>query len=128
MVPWKRSYLNIYNLSLFLSCIFKVTNVFFSTIKKNFIYGGNNGPLTNVIFSALHFKHSQSNWIIKFIELTKCLQNFRFNRTIISDYSSNVKLKFKKYLSAHDLHVIFRDCATWSVSYTHLTLPTICSV
>ena len=75
-----------------------------------------------VIFSALYFKHSQSNWILKFIELTKCLQNCRFYRTIISDYSSKVKkIQLKLYnsedFSAHDLHWehgIFWDCAAWS--------------
>ena len=55
MVPWKRSYLNIFNLSLFLIVYFEVTLVFFfPTFKENFIFDGNNGPLRNFIFIALH--------------------------------------------------------------------------
>ena len=55
MVPWKRSYLNIFNLSLFLIMYFEVTLVFFfPTFKENFIFDGNNGPLRNFIFIALH--------------------------------------------------------------------------
>ena len=52
----------------------------------------NNGPLPNVIFSALYFKHSLLNWRLKCMEITECLQNYRFYQTIISNYSSEVKL------------------------------------
>ena len=54
---------------------------------------GNNGPLPNVTFSALYFKHSLINWRLKFMEMTECLQNFRFHRKFNSNYSIEVKQK-----------------------------------
>ena len=59
---------------------------------------GNNGPLPNVIFCALHFRHSLLNWRLKFMEMTECLQNYRFYRTINLIYSSEEKLKFTEKL------------------------------
>ena len=40
--------------------------------------------------------NSLLNWRLKFMEMTECLQNCRFYGTIISDYSSEVKLSKSK--------------------------------
>ena len=63
---------------------------------------GNNGPLPNVTFSALYFKHSLLNWRLKFMEMTECLQNCRFYRAIISNYSNEVKSKLIEKLWASE--------------------------
>ena len=55
----------------------------------------NNGPLPKVIIRALYFKHSFLNWILKFNEMTECLQNCRFYRTMISN-STMVIAKIKE--------------------------------
>ena len=82
----------------------------------------NNGPHSNVMFSTLYFKHSLLNCRLKSKEMTACLQNCRFYRSIFSKYSSEVKWKLKIYqklskskdFSNHDLrweNVIFWGCA-----------------
>ena len=90
---------------------------------KNYIFFQYNEPPSKRHFSALYFKHSLLNWRLKFMEMTECLQNCRFYRTIISNYSSELKLKLieklskSKDFSAHDLrweNVIFEGCAALS--------------
>mgnify|MGYP003690561033 CR=1 FL=1 len=86
----------------------------------------NNGPLPNVIFSALYFKHSLLNWRLKCMEMTECLLNCRFYQTIISNFSSKLKLKLiEKLLILDDFYapdlrwenVIILGCAAWSYHY-----------
>ena len=72
--------------------------VIFTNFLNNYIFCGNNGPLPNVIFSALYFKHSLLNRRLKFMEMKECLQNCRFYRAIISNYSKKVKLKLIEQL------------------------------
>ena len=53
------SYLDIFNPDLFVSCTFKITMFgFISTIGRILYFCSNNGPLPNVIFSALYLKNS----------------------------------------------------------------------
>ena len=91
---------------------------------RTLYFCGNDGPLPNVIFSALYFTHFLLNWRLKFMEMTKCLQNCRFYRTINSNHFSEVKwkliekLQISKHFSAHDLrweNDIFWGCAAWSI-------------
>ena len=99
---------------------------FYQLFEEIYIFCSNNGPLPNVIPSALYFKHSLLNWRLKFMEMTECLQNCMLYQTIISNYSGAVKLKFIEKLwtsedfSAPDLRwedVIFWGCAAWSYHY-----------
>ena len=53
-------------------------------LKNIFYFCDSNGPLPNVIFSGLYFKHSVLNWRLKFVEITEC---------IISNHSSEVNWK-----------------------------------
>ena len=94
-----------------------------STFLKNIIFFDRNGPLPNVMFRALYFKHSLLNWGLKFMEITERLQNCIFYRTNSSNYSSEVvkklieKLSKSTDFSAHDFlweNVIFWVCAAWS--------------
>ena len=98
---------------------------------RSLYFCGNNGPSPNVIFSVIHFKHSLLNRWLKFKEITECLQNFRFYRTIISNYSSKEKWNLiNKYVisedfSAHDLHwesIIFWGCANLVIPLLTKTL------
>ena len=105
-MPWKTRYLDILNIFLFMSCTINVTMVVLPTFWKIIYFCSKNGPLSNVIFSALYFKHSLINWRLKCMEMTGCLQNCRFYRTIISNFSSKVKLKLieKLSISADDFY------------------------
>ena len=51
------------------------------------------------MFSDLYFKHSLLNCRLKSKEMPACLQNCRFYRSIISNYSSEVKWKLIENLS-----------------------------
>ena len=80
MVQCKRSYLNIFNLSLVLPCIFKVTMVFFTDILEEFyILAVIIDPLPNVFVKL-------TTYILKLIikihgtDRMRMFQNCRFYR------------------------------------------------
>ena len=86
IVQWKTSYLDILNLSLFITWTFKVIMVVFTDIFEEFyIFAVIIDPF-QTSFLALYRR-------LKFVELTECLQNWRFYQTIISNYSREVKWK-----------------------------------
>ena len=96
---------------------------FCQRFRRMLYFCDNSGPLPNVILSTLYFKYSLLNWRLKFMERTECLQNCRLYRTIISNYSGEVKLKLIEKLwtsedfSAPDLcweNIILWGCAAWS--------------
>ena len=96
MVTWKTCYLDIINLSLFLSCTFKSLWLFMSPLLENLLFCGNNGPLPNVILAS-YILNILLNWRLKFMEMTECLKNWRFYRTVISNYPSEAKfMKIKE--------------------------------
>ena len=51
----------------------------------------------------------------------------KLNCSLVSEYARKY-LENKPYYSVHDLKKIAEGQSRESVSYTHLTLPTICSV
>ena len=122
----ENNYLNIFYLSLSISCTFKVTLVVFADVfEEYYIFCDNNGPLPNVILCALYFKHSLLNWRLKFIEndrmssqLLVLPNNYMYlELTRWCEIKINCKLSNTKDFSAHDLHwenVIFWGYAAWS--------------
>ena len=75
-------------------------------------YLWNDGFLPKYFFSAFYFKHSPLNWRLNFWQKTECLQNCRFHRTIISNYSSegkwklDIKLFFCSWLTLTKRHIL----------------------
>ena len=98
IIPWKTNYLDRFNFSLFLSSTFKVTRLVLLKLLKNFyIFAVIMDPFqTSILVHCMYFKYFLLNWRLKSMEMSKCLQNCRCYRTIISNYLSKViKIKLK---------------------------------
>ena len=123
-MPWKTSYPNVLNLSLFISCSFKVTMVVFGYVfEEYYIFCDNDGPLSNVRFSALYFYNSLLNNRLKSKEMTACFQNFRFYRSIILNYSSEVKCKLITNLSKNIIITFLLMTYVEKTSYFEVAPP-----
>ena len=70
---------------------------FYQHFWRNVLFCSNTGPLPNVTFSAVYFKHSLLNWRFKFMEMTECLQNCRFllNNYLILLKRRKIKMNWK---------------------------------
>ena len=115
IVQWKTSYLDIFNPFLFLSCTFKVTVFgFLRRFGRILYFCSNNGPLPNVIFSALYLKKSLLDWRLKSKEMTECLIIVDFTYIFPLITRARLKIKLRKS-AAHDLR--------WKTSYFEVALP-----
>ena len=101
----EKSYLDISYLSLFLSCTFKVIMFFISDVlEESYIFAVLMDPFqTSYLAPYILNTPCVLNWRLKCMEMTKCLENCRFDQTIISNFSSKLKLKmmFKKCSNCH---------------------------
>ena len=83
----------------------------------------NEGPLSNVSFSALYFYNSLLNYRLKSKEMTACFQNFRFYRSIILNYSSEVKCKLITNLSKNIIFTFLLMTYVEKTSYFEVAPP-----
>ena len=83
----------------------------------------NEGPLSNVSFSALYFYNSLLNCRLKSKEMTACFQNFRFYRSIILNYSSEVKCKLITNLSKNIIITFLLMTYVEKTSYFEVAPP-----
>ena len=94
---------------VFYSIMYFQSHYDFANVFKDLKSSGNNERHLYLIFSAIYFEHPLFNWRFKFMELSNCLHSCRFYRTIILNYSSEVKQKLGKTLlksadfSSHNL-------------------------
>ena len=110
IVLWKRSYLDKFNPSLFLSCTVKVTMLFFPRRFGRILYlCSNNGPLPNVIFSTWYLKNSLLDWRLKCKEMRTCLKIVDFTEFFLKLPEQCEKFKLKTLLLM--TYVIFWGCA-----------------